>query len=136
MANAIARADLRARLLAAGLGVPIAWPNEPFEIPDPPSPWISVELVGGDDVPIEVGGGLWSASGQSLVHVLVPTNSGVAASDALIDAVKTAFRGPPLEPVVHERIGADPGGPGTDDGLYWRTSVTADWHLQTYAPRS
>jgi hypothetical protein len=54
----------------------------------------------------------------------------------IVDQVIACFRGPPTEPVVYMRISADPGGPGSDDGLYWRTSVTAEWRLQTYVARS
>lgn len=136
MSNAIAYADVKARIEAADLGVPIQWPNEAFSSSDNPSPFLIVEFAGGASVPIELGGEVWQADGQAWVHVLVPINTGVIVAFGLVDAVAEAFRGPLLGPVIYERVNADPGAPGEADGNYWRTSVTCDWKLQTFIPRS
>lgn len=142
MATVIAWADLQARLETAavsisGIVLPISWPNRTFRAPvGTPAPWLLVQMTGGAGRPLELGGGVWLDEGQAFVHVLVPTNSGVADAMSIVDQVIAMFRSPPLEPVVYTRITADPGGPGSDDGLYWRTSVSADWRLQTLVPRS
>jgi hypothetical protein len=142
MATVIAWADLQARLETAAISIggvvlPISWPNRTFRAPaGTPAPWLLVEMTGGSGRPLELGGGIWLDEGQSFVHVLVPTNSGVADAMSIVDQVIAMFRSPPLEPVVYTHITADPGGPGSDDGLYWRTSVSADWRLQTLVPRS
>lgn len=141
MANTIVWTDLQARLAAAdisagGIILPIVWPNSGFKPPTGIAPWLLVEMAGGSSRPIELGGSIWQDEGQAFVHVLVPTNTGVAVAMGIVDQVVATFRSPPLEPVVYLRIYADPGGPGSDDGLYWRTSVTAEWRVQTYVARS
>ena len=142
MANALVWADLQARVAAAqiaagGIVLPIRWPNRGFAAPTPVAPWLMVEMAGGSGRPVELGGAVWQDEGQAMVHVLVPVNTGVDVAMDVVDQVKAMFRGPPYEHVVYQAISADPGGPGTDDGLYWRTSVTADWHVWTnVTPRS
>lgn len=142
MAVVIAWTDLQSRLTAAAISlgetlVPIRWPNGTYQPPaDEPAAWLLVEMSGGAGRPLELGGGIWQDEGRSLVHVLVPTNSGVDDALSIVDQLIAMFRSPPLEPVVYTQIQADPGGPGTDDGLYWRTSVSADWRVQTRVSRS
>jgi len=135
MSSVVAWTDLQARIQAAGIaikGTPlqVAWPNRK---PDPPikGAFLLVELTGGSSRPISLGGENWLAQGQAMVHVMVPVNTGVDDVFSVVDQVEAMFRQPPHETVVYERVTSDPGGPGSDDGNYWRTSVTADWHLQT-----
>lgn len=142
MASVIAWTDLQARLTAAaitsgGALLPIALPNRTFNAPSGvPAPWLLVQMTGGSGRPIELGGSIWQDEGQSFIHVMVPTNTGTDAANDIVDQVIAMFRGPPTEPVVYTVVTADPGGAGSDDGLYWRTSVTADWYVQTFVARS
>lgn len=137
MASVIAWTDLQARLTAAGISsggtvLPIAWPNQDFNAPaGTPAPWLMVQMVGGSGRPLELGGAVWQDEGQSYVHVLVPTKTGVAAAMDIVDQVVAAFRGPPQDAIIYYQVMADPGGAGSDDGVYWRTSVTAEWRAQT-----
>ena len=144
MANALVWADLQARVAAAqvaagGVVLPICWPNTRFTSPSPPRPWLLVEMTGGAAERMELGDAVpWLDEGQSMVHVLVPVNTGVDAAMDLVDQVQAMFRAPSGAPVRYTRVQSDPGGPGTDDGNYWRTSVTADWMCQIltrYAPK-
>jgi hypothetical protein len=89
-----------------------------------------VQMTGGSGYPVELGGVTWQDDGQSFVHILVPTNTGVDIANDLIDQVIAMFRGPPFGPIIYRQVTADPGGPGSDDGLYWRTSVSADWYIR------
>lgn len=142
MAVAIAWADLQARIEAAAISIgevtlPVKWPNSSYDLPEGvAAPFLLVEMTGGSGRPLELGGGIWQDGGQSFVHVLVPTNSGVADTLSIVDQIIAMFRSPPLEPVVYTQVTADPGGAGSDDGLYWRTSVSADWRVQTRVQRS
>lgn len=138
MANAAVWADLQARVAAAqiaadGVVVPVAWPNLKFTAPNL-KPWLMVEMAGGSAERLQLGDVVpWLEEGQSMVHVLVPVNTGVGTAMALVDQVSAMFRAPSAAPIRYTRVSADPGGPGTDDGSYWRTSVTADWQVQTLA---
>lgn len=137
MANALVWADLQARVDAAqlssgGVVLPVGWPNTTFKPPAPPRPWVLVEMTGGSAERLELGDTVpWLDEGQSLVHVLVPVNTGLDAAMDIVDQVKAMFRRGSASPVRYTRVDADPGGPGTDDGSFWRTSVTADWRVQT-----
>lgn len=141
MASAIAWADLRARLTAAafmsgGVAVSIAYPNTNFKRPAPGLPWLRADVASGAALPIDVGANIWSDEGESIVDIFVPTGSGLDASIALIDGLKAMFRGPPFDTVIYVRVAADSGGSGDDDGLYWITSVRANWRLETIITRT
>ncbi len=137
MAGAIAWADIRTRLESAQISVngvllPIAYPNTDFNLPTQSGPWMRVDLSQGASLKTELGeGGMWLEQGQTMIDVMVMTGTGLDDSIAIIDQLKTAFRGPPYLPVTYTGIAADPSGSGTDDGLYWVASMRADWHVQT-----
>lgn len=120
--------DARARLEAAALA-PVAWPNEAFAPPEPPGPWIAVEVYGDLSEPIEIGGGTWQESGTLLLHVMVPTGTGIAAGLALRKAAANLFRGLPPGPVLYDGARFDPGG-ADDDGLWHRLSVGISYRYQ------
>lgn len=142
MASAVAWADFRLRLTAAGFAsggvpVPICFPNTTFKAPPGNLPWLRVDMGGGSGQPIELGAGAWQDSGQAYVDIFVPVGSGLAATVALVDAVKSMFRGPPWGDIAYVRISADPGGSGDDDGLYFITNMRAEWQATTIiGPRS
>ncbi len=139
MSSLTAWADLQARIGAAAIAVdgavlPVFWPN--MKRNTPAGAFLLIEMTGGSSRPISLGGENWLSEGQAMIHVMVPVNTGVTGVFGIVDQVEAMFRGPPHESVVYERVTSDPGGPGSDDGNWWRTSVTADWHLQTIVPRS
>lgn len=142
MSLVLAWADLRARLAAAALAsggrpVPVCEPNTTFAAPPGNAPWLRADVSGGGGVPVELGGETWQDEGMALIDVLVRVGTGVDATAALVDALKSAFRGPPYAPITYTRVVADPGGSGGDDGEYFITSVRAEWKLSSHAiPRS
>jgi hypothetical protein len=124
-------ADARARLEAGGLSVPFAWPNEAFTNPEPPAPWLLVEISGDLSAPLELGrDGVWQEDGAILVHVMVPTGTGVTDGLALRKAVANLFRGLPPGPVTYHGATFDPGGPGDDTGVYHRLSLSIRYRYQ------
>lgn len=140
MANVLAWADLRLRLAAAnlsynGVALPIAYPNTTFARPTSLIPWIRVDMTGSSSLPLDLGADHWLDDGSSIIDILVKTGTGTDATNQVFDDLMAIFRGPPYNPVVYERISGDPGG-GSDDGLYWITSIRADWHIQTITDRS
>lgn len=140
MANVLAWADLVIRLEAAnlaynGVALPIAYPNTSFARPTQLIPWIRVDMTGSSSSPMELGATNWLDDGSSMIEIFVKTGTGLDASNQVFDDLMAMFRGPPYDPIVYERIVGDPGG-GSDDGLYWISSIRADWHVQTVTPRS
>lgn len=140
MANVLAWADLMTRLGAANLSfngvmLPIAYPNTTFSRPSQLIPWIRVDMTGSSSTPRDLGAAHWLDDGSSMIEIFVKTGTGLDASNQVFDDLMAMFRGPPYSPVVYERIIGDPGG-GSDDGLYWITSIRADWHIQTITQRS
>lgn len=137
MAAAIAWADLQARLESAqialnGVLVKIAYPNSDFSLPSQSEAWMRVEMSYGASSPYELGThAMWLEEGQTIVDVMVMSGTGLDDTISIIDQLKATFRGPPYDPVVYHRVTADPGGSGSDDGLYWVTSIRADWHVQS-----
>ena len=142
MSLVLAWADLRARLAAAALvsggqPVPVCEPNTSFAAPPGNRPWLRADVSGGAGQPIELGAEAWEDQGMAFIDVLVRVGTGVDATAALVDALKSAFRGPPFAPITYTRIAADLVGSGDDDGEYFITSVRAEWRLTTHAiPRS
>lgn len=121
--------DARARLLAAGFGVPIEWPNEPFQAPDA-APWLSIETVGDVDMPIEIGGGGWMEEGRLFVHVLVPAFSGSDMARALAKQVANTFRGIGPNNTVYTGASIGAGERADEQGTLWRITVLLDWRYQ------
>ena len=136
MAKALVWVDVRARLSVdpPTLGsavLPIAFPNAPFTRPQPPAPFLLVEVAAGSGKPIELGGRTWQDEAQVFVHVLVPTNIGVDSANDIEDQVRALFRQPSASGVIYESVDGDPGGPGSEDGVYWRTTIIANCRVQT-----
>ena len=141
MAAAIAWADLVSRLDNAqialgGVLVKIAYPNSDFSLPSQAEPWIRVEMSYGDSSPQELGdAAMWLETGQAIIDVMAMSGTGLDDTISIIDQLKATFRGPPYDPVVYYRVMADPGGSGSDDGLYWVTSLRAEWRVQSIVER-
>lgn len=127
-------AETRALIEGANLGVTIKWPNEGFDLPEPPALYLAVEISSGQDRPMEIGGAnvTWEAGGLIWCHVMVPNNSGYQAAFQMQDQLAALFRDTgATQNVVFDQIRDDPGDYGGQNGNYWRSSVSVDWRLQT-----
>lgn len=123
--------DARARLEAAALGgTTIAWPNEPFDLPEPLAPYLVAEISGDMSEPIELGsGGTWQEDGTVWVHVMVPVGEGITAGLALRKTIANLFRGVIAGGIVYRSAQMDPG--GTDDeGNWFRLSLGVQYIFQ------
>ena len=122
--------DIKARLIAANLGLPIAWPNEVFKKPNPPGPWLAVAVTANHYAPIELGGGGWMEEGTALIEVVVPVGSGSGTARAIAKAVADVFRGVPAQPVVYLGGSIGDGQVDDPDGVWWCIMVAIDWRYQ------
>lgn len=122
--------DIRTRLNAAALGVPIAWPNEPFKRPVPPAAWLSVQVTSTHNAPIELGGGVWQEEGVAYTDVHVPVGTGSDTARTLAKSVADVFRAVPPQPVVYCGGSIGDGEVSSADGMWWTITVTIDWRYQ------
>lgn len=123
--------DARAKLGAAGLGVPIAWPNEPFSNPEPPALWVAVEMTGDVLAPIELASnGAWQEEGRLYAHVMTPAGWGSDQARALAKSIANVFRGLPPAPVVYYGASIGAGQVADPEGAWWRLTVVIDWRYQ------
>lgn len=123
--------DARARLEGAGLGVPIAWPNEPFGLPNPPSIFISVDMTGNVLAPIEMGpNGGWQEDGELLVEIYTPVGGGSADARTLAKRIVNIFRALPPAPTTYHGASLGSGRSEDIDGNWWRFSIRVDYRYQ------
>lgn len=70
------RTALISGVIASATGLPTAWPNAPFTVPNN-APWLRVTILNMDDVVLTLGsGGKNRISGILQIDVFVPRNSG------------------------------------------------------------
>lgn len=116
--------DIKSILDAAGLAVPIAYPNLVFSKPNPPSPWLNVSVVSSVLGIIDMGAGAWREEGTLYADVMVPAGSGSSAARALAKTVANLFRAR-VGPVVY--LDAAISDDAKPDGIWWSISVSVDW---------
>lgn len=122
--------DVKAKLEAANLGYPIAWPNEKFDRPQAPSTWLHVEITSSVLVPIELGADVWQEEGTAYITVLVPKGSGSDTARTIAKTIANLFRGLGPEDVVYLGAAIGNGSIAGADGVYWPLTVAVDWRYQ------
>lgn len=128
--------DMLPRILAAAasLGLPVLMPNEDAgERPNPPAPWIDLEVSANSSETIELGGRIWNEEGTIWIHVMVPVGTGIATGLALRKGMANAFRvvpDPIMGLVYRNEMAMDPAGPATDDGVYRPLTLLVRYHFQ------
>lgn len=124
-------ADIRARMAANWAATPIAYANEPFAPPEPPSPWVFFEVVEGASMLRGIGKPgerLYIYTGLIQAHVYVPAGSGETLARQYADAIGEIFRAKQFGSTVRTNVpNVDAGGPGSDDGLWWRVTAAIDF---------
>ena len=130
MSSPVPFADAESRILAANLGVPVAWPNTTFTKPNPPAPWLSVDITSHILGPVELAGGVWQEEGTLFVDVFVPVGTGSAGARTLAKAVSNIFRGLDAGPVVYLGGSIGNGSVAEPDGMWWLITVTVQWRYQ------
>lgn len=114
---------------------PLTYENDPpFQMPDPPAPWVLVEIYGSTFNQISMGSGIpkldnkWREEGAVLAHVMVPVNSGSLVARQIATTLAGLFQGLSLSPDIRFAdlsIGA--GMIQSEDGNWWPLSVQASW---------
>lgn len=126
--------DAKALLLAANIVDPalIQWPNDPWQNPEPPVPWLKVEAVGHMLEPVDIGADVWQEDGTLYVDVNVPSGSGDSDARVLAKQVANTYRGLGARGVsvsyTSASIGAGEVRP--ENGNWWTLTVSIDWRYQ------
>lgn len=124
-------ADARARLIAAALGLPISWPNEPFDQPDASAgAYVEVESTGDVLAPIEYGGGGWQEEGRLYFHVNTPAYTGSDQARAVAKDIANVYRFTGPGPTRYFGAAIGPGQPNETNGAWWTLTVIVDWKYQ------
>lgn len=122
--------DARARLDAAFSTTPVAWPNEQFAHPEPPSIWLAVEMTGDVLAPVELGANVWQEEGRLLVHVFAPVGTGTEDARTTAKQVANTFRAIASDPIIYLGASIGHGETSDDQGMWWRLTVSVDWRYQ------
>lgn len=137
MSRATVRAAVTAYLEANWTASPLILQNAETEPPVQADgtlrPWVYVQIAFNSVDQWSIGAAdrtdnRWREDGLVLFHIMTPIGEGLAASDTNVDALIELFKGVQLDPGIEFRdITSDTGGPGDDNGNYYRVSVAVDW---------
>ncbi|MBC9176767.1 phage tail terminator-like protein [Pseudoroseomonas ludipueritiae] len=116
---------------AAQAGLTVAWPNEPFDLPEPPAPFLAVDLRADGSEPMELGPGVWLEEGMIDVAVVIPTGSGITEGVALRKQAADWFRGLPPRAVLYDRFIFDAGG-DDEEGNWHRLPLKIAYRFQSF----
>ncbi|ONG53450.1 hypothetical protein BKE38_12100 [Pseudoroseomonas deserti] len=132
MASPEAWLDARSRIEAAQVGVPIEWPNEPFEPPtEGDRLHLVVEMAGHVTEPAEMGqDGVWLEDGTLYMHVLIKAGAGSLRALVLAKHMVGLFRGLPPGPMAYRRASIGAGHRPEKDGEWWCLTASVDWVFQ------
>tara|TARA_R110000868_G_scaffold361938_3_gene623959 strand:- start:1231 stop:1653 length:423 start_codon:yes stop_codon:yes gene_type:complete len=96
-------------------------------------PWVYVEVSYNSTDQWSIGetdrtDNRWREDGQVFFHVFTPAGAGLSVADQYADAVIELFKGIQLSPDIEFRdISSDIGGPGDENGNYYRVSISVEW---------
>jgi hypothetical protein len=138
MSDETVYAAIQARLASDWTATPVAYENDVFRVPAPPSPWLLVEITGLMTEQVSIGAGSrnanrWREDGQLWLHLFVPVSTGSLTARALLRQAVDLFRGTDLGAITfmsaHVGVGesAQPDQRGVRDGMWWRLSAAIDW---------
>lgn len=128
---------IRAHVLANWNYLPIRWPNETFDEPHAADPsWVQFEIFGtsygqqtfGMDQQAD---NRWDEDGLIWFHVMTPRGRGVSAARGAAKSLANLFRGLRLlgDDLVFYDASIGPGGPASEEGLWFMTSVCIEWRF-------
>lgn len=96
-------------------------------------PWVYVEVSYNNTAQWSIGeeprtGNRWREDGMVFFHMFTPAGAGLSVADLHADAMIDLFKGLQLSPDIEFRdISSDIGGPGDDNGNYYRISISVEW---------
>jgi hypothetical protein len=137
MSRSIVRAAVVAHIAAGWTFAPVIVQNAeavpPLSSDGTTQPYLFIQISYNSTTQESIGeeprtGNRWDETGQVFFHVYTPSGGGSALSDQYADAIITLFRGLTLDTNIEfQDIFSDIGGPGDDNGNYYRVSVSVDW---------
>jgi len=107
--------------------------NEGVITPDPPSPWVLVEVFGREYLQTSIGSGdpdaeRWTEDGTLNAHVMVPLGTGATEASRIAQVLVRLLRGVRLpNDTEFEGAAIGAGDPGDERGKYWRLTASVDW---------
>lgn len=121
---------IRQRMEAGFTAAPLSWPNEDYQ-PTAQQPWVFAEVIGnGGDCTGFNSPGLRAAQDDGLIqaHVFVPEGTGTDDAYNLAGAIgdlflMATFSGTGCR-IACRKPSVGEAEPGSEDGLWWRVSVS------------
>ncbi len=137
MSRTNVRTAVRTHLDANWTTTPLVYQNTLTEPPATTAgnlqPWVYVEISFNGTDQWSIGeedrtDNRWREDGSVFFHLFTPAGAGVEVSDQYADAMVELFRGVQLSPDIEFRdFTSDIGGPGDDNGNYYRVTVAVEW---------
>ena len=134
MSTATTFQAIRSYLTGSWSTTPLAWDNEQFAKPEPPAPFVLVQVTGDLLEQMSIGaesrtGNRWEETGQLLLTVIVPLGTGSVTARTHAEALANLFRGLTLDASGLEflDISIGLGRAADDDGPWWSLPVSIDW---------
>lgn len=125
-------------LVANFTSAPLVFENDPaYQTPEPPSPWVLVEIYGSMFDQVSMGSGMpvtdkWREEGAVLCHVMVPVGTGSLTGRQLATTITNLFRGLSLSPDIRfADLSIGSGMVQIEDGNYWPLSCRMEWARDT-----
>jgi hypothetical protein len=117
--------------------VPCVYENTDTPLSDTPSAFVYAEISGTAYFQASTGGGLgdnlFRENGLLWLHVMVTSGSGSITARTYAKTLVELFREAELlgGSLVFNQASVGLGEPGTEDGNYWRLSISIEWELET-----
>ena len=134
MSTATAYNAIRSHLVANWTSTPLAWDNEAFAKPEPPVPFVLVQVTGSIYEQMTIGAETRQANrfqeeGQLLLTIIVPLGTGSDVARQHAEALATMFRGLTLDASDIEFLDMSIGlgRAADDDGPWWALPMRIDW---------
>jgi Bacteriophage related domain of unknown function len=134
MASDVVSGAVEDYLLANWTATPLSLENDEFKEPDPPAPWVMMEITGTLYAQESIGAfpqsaNRWDEEGLIWLHVFVPSGTGGRDCRRFAKQLADLFRGTTLLSGALEfrdsRIGE--GRVANDNGNFFCISVSIDW---------
>ena len=122
--------DIRTILLGSYVIDPslVAFPNEIFQNPEPPTMWVSVEATSNMLDPIELVGGVWQEEGTAYFNIMVPAGFGTDDARKLAKDISNLYRSlPPERPVIYRGGSIGNAVMADTEGMWWMITVSVDY---------
>lgn len=106
----------------------VVFENE--QIPSGRTPFVYVEIFGDafdQDTMGAPGSNVWEETGQTYLHVMVPSGSGSATARDHANALMYLFREQPIDGINMTEMSIGAGDPGRDFPNMWALTLTIFW---------